>query len=143
MGLLMNIATKPRVLLMEDDGLVRGSLSRALRSEGFEVVWAEKGAVGRTAAQETPAILLLDVDMPDTDGWEEARMVGRECSLIPMVVITARTGEHRRADWAGAKALMEKPLDFPTLLRLMRQLIARARADDPATLGTTCEQVIA
>ena len=139
----MNSLTKPRVLLVEDDGLVRGSLSRALRSEGFEVVWAEKGAVGRTAEQEAPAILLLDVDMSGTDGWEEARVVGRECSLIPMVVITARTGEQRRAEWAGAKALMEKPLDFPTLLGLMKQLIDRARADAPATLGTTCEQVIA
>ena len=68
--------------------------------------------------------ILLDLNMPDTDGWKAFDVIARLASDVPVIVITARPGQARRAAEAGIDMLLEKPLDIPMLLETIRNLLA-------------------
>jgi CheY-like chemotaxis protein len=84
---------KPRVLIVDDDEAVRNAVAEVLGEEGFEVRLAESGrrALTELGQEEPPALVLLDLMMPDVNGWqvlETMRSTGR-LSAIPVVVLTA------------------------------------------------------
>ena len=111
-----------RILLADDDPGVRQMLGRVLESEHYEVVLAKNGheAAARFLA-DPPDLVLLDLNMPDRDGWAAFRVMNVSDPMLPVIVITARPNQYARAVELGVDALMEKPLDLPVLLGAIRR----------------------
>ena len=112
-----------RVLLVEDDARVRRVLRLALEDEGFDVVEAGDGEQCLThLAGVDPDVVLLDLMLPDTDGFSVCREI-RRTSSVPVIMVTARTDSHDVVAGleSGADDYMTKPL-------VARELTARIRA---------------
>jgi DNA-binding response OmpR family regulator len=114
---------RKRVLVADDDPLVRGSLAAVLESEGFLVDEAENGIETVShAVSNHPDLVLLDLNMPRLDGWAAFAKLDRVRPLVPVIVITARPHQYKEAVRLGVDAFMEKPLDIPNLVRAIRRL---------------------
>jgi len=112
-----------RVLIVDDDALVRSSLAAVLHCEGYEVYGADYGrAAIKSAIEHKPDLVLLDLNMPNMDGWTAFTKLEETRPLIPVIVITARPNQYKHAVKLGVDAFMEKPLNFPVLLRAIRKL---------------------
>jgi two-component system, chemotaxis family, chemotaxis protein CheY len=116
-------ASFKRILIADDDALVRGSLAAVLESEGFLVDEAQNGAEAvMRAAQSSPDLILLDLNMPKMEGWTAFTEIDQIRPLVPVIVITARPNQYPEAFRHGVDAFMEKPLDLPVLLKAIRKL---------------------
>lgn len=111
----------PTILLIEDDELNSDMLSRRLRKRDFTVIVAEDGESGvSSAVQYHPDVILLDVSLPDIDGWECTRRI-RSNPLtrdIPIIALTGHTsGDTRvRALEVGCNDYDTKPINFERLI---------------------------
>ena len=113
------------ILIADDDALVRGSLAAVLESEGFMVDEAQNGIETVTRAMaHTPDLVLLDLNMPQWDGWTAFSKLDRVSPLLPVIVITARPNQYQKAVQLGVDAFMEKPLNIPILVRAIKCLIS-------------------
>jgi two-component system alkaline phosphatase synthesis response regulator PhoP len=122
---------------VDDDRLVLHSTRLLLEAGGLDVVTVDRGAEAvEWARRERPDVLLLDVMMPEVDGWETlARLRSLpETSGIPVVIFTAR--EHARgrrlARELGAADYVQKPFDARALVGLVRHYASQARAGGAA-----------
>lgn len=116
-------ALHTRILIADDDSLVRGSLAAVLESEGYVVDEARNGIDAVTRAIEhLPGLVLLDLNMPHWDGWTAFSQLDRVIPLLPVIVITARPNQYEKAVRLGVDAFMEKPLNIPILLRAIKRL---------------------
>jgi DNA-binding response OmpR family regulator len=114
-----------RILLVDDDPTVRDSLNDVLVAEGYVVIPAENGQQALDLAKELPVnLVLLDLNMPIKNGWDTFEQLTADHPFIPIIIVTARPNQLFTALSAGAGALLEKPMDMPTLLRTMEQLLA-------------------
>jgi DNA-binding response OmpR family regulator len=114
-----------RILLVDDDPTVRDSLSDVLLAEGYAVIPAENGQQALDLANQSAVdLVLLDLNMPVKNGWDTFERLTAEHPLVPIIIITARANQLFTAVSAGAGALLEKPMDIPTLLRAMEELLA-------------------
>ena len=96
-------------------------------SEGFVVIPANDGAHALERIAAIPVdLVLLDLNMPRKNGWDTFERLSTEHPLVPVIVITARPNQLFTAMGAGVGALLEKPLDMPTLLRTIRRLLAES-----------------
>jgi DNA-binding response OmpR family regulator len=113
-----------RILVADDDAMVRGALAAVLDSEGYSVVQAQNGieTVGR-AIRHSPNLVLLDLNMPQMDGWQAFAKLDQVAPLVPVIVITARTNQYKEAVRLGVDAFMEKPLNIPLLLEAIKRLV--------------------
>ena len=109
-----------RLLLVEDDDAIAGPLVKGLAREGFDVTRVATGA--DALAAEAADLVLLDLGLPDIDGYEVCRRLRAE-SEVPIIVITARGDEVDRVVGLelGAEDYVVKPFGF-------RELVARIRA---------------
>ena len=129
-----------RVLLVEDDQTIAVPLLRGLEREGFTVVHVESGADARTALRgATPDVVLLDLGLPDIDGFELCREL-RATSDVPIIVVTARGEEVDRVVGLelGADDYVVKPFGFRELVARIRAVRRRANGragGHPANLG--------
>ena len=126
--------TATTVLVIEDELPIRRFLRAGLESEGYSLIEAESGGGGLTeAAMRVPDLVLLDLGLPDVDGFEVLQRI-REWSALPIIVLTAREhdGDKVRALDAGADDYVTKPFSMPELLARIRVAI-RHRA--PAGAG--------
>jgi len=113
------------ILLVDDDPAVRHMLSRLLSEEHYHVVPAMNGVEALDLAQTDPIdLVLLDLNLPMKDGWETFERLTSRDPFLPVVIITARSNQIFPALASGAGALMEKPLDLPSLLQTIRDLLA-------------------
>lgn len=118
-----------RVLLVEDDELVAYSLAALLRQRGYRVDVAHTGAAALEAASACrPCVALVDIGLPDMDGYEVAGRV-REQDSLRGVMLVALTGlsddeSRRRSAEAGFACHLIKPIDFDGL----HGVLARAAA---------------
>lgn len=115
------------ILLADDDPAIRQMLGQVLALEQYNVIYAATGR--ETAAQFiscVPDLVLLDLNMPDRDGWDAFHLMNSTHPLVPVIVITARPHQQERATALGVTSLMEKPLDIALLLRTVRDLLDRA-----------------
>jgi CheY-like chemotaxis protein len=113
------------ILIADDEIHVRESLAAVLQQENYAVRLAENGRVAVREFLDGPTdLMLLDLNMPDTDGWKAFNVIARLAPDMPVIVITARPGQARRAAEAGIDMLLEKPLDIPVLLETIRALLA-------------------
>ena len=124
----------PKILIVEDNEDNRDSLSRRLQRRGFEVVTAEDGEVGLTRAQsEKPDLILMDMNMPELDGWEATRQVKAMETLrhVPIVALTAHAlvGDRERALQVGCADYHTKPVDFPKLLAQIETMLRERPAN--------------
>lgn len=118
---------KMRILLADDDAGVRDSLSDVLVSEGYVVDQASDGQQAlELAASNQLALVLLDLNMPVKNGWDTFERLTAEHPLLPVIILTARPNQLFTAAGAGVGALLEKPLDIPTLLQTIRRLLAES-----------------
>ena len=116
-----------RILLVDDDPTVRDSLSDVLVSEGYLVIPAENGQEAIDLASTSSVdLVLLDLNMPVKNGWDTFERLTAEHPLLPIIIATARPNQLFMALSAGVGALLEKPMDMPTLLRTMRKLLAES-----------------
>lgn len=115
-----------RILLVDDDTTVRDSLNDALVAGGYcSVIPAENGQQALDFANELPVdLVLLDLNMPVKNGWDTFEQFTREHPLVPIIVATARPNQFFTALNAGVGALLEKPMDIPTLFRTIEKLLA-------------------
>ncbi|MDP9396520.1 MAG: response regulator transcription factor [Actinomycetota bacterium] len=118
-----------RVLLVEDDADLAGPLADALRRRGLDVstVRTAREVLAR-AGQPEVDVVLLDLDLPDADGLEVCRIL-RQRTRVPILMTSARTGEHDRVLGleVGADDYVVKPFGFEELLARVRALLRRCR----------------
>jgi two-component system catabolic regulation response regulator CreB len=134
---------KPRVLIVEDESGIADTLQYALRSEGFEPEWCATGedALARIAS-EPPALVILDVGLPDTSGFEVFKRI-RETSELPVIFLTARSDEIDRVVGLelGADDYVAKPFSPRELVARVRSILRRsvrpAAAAAPGEKATT------
>jgi CheY-like chemotaxis protein len=79
--------------------------------------------------------VLLDLNMPVKNGWDTFEQLTREHPLLPIIIATARPNQLFTALSAGAGALLEKPMDIPTLLQTMEKLLAESAEQRLARLA--------
>jgi CheY-like chemotaxis protein len=112
-----------RILLVDDDADVRDTLSRLLAVFGYEVESAHDGAAALQLLRAglRPAVLLLDLTMPNVDGHRFRAIVGGDPDLarIPIVIVTA--DRRATAESLGVAALVRKPFDPGELLDVLKR----------------------
>ena len=124
-----------RILLVEDDVLVAEVLIGMLDSLGHRVVHAHQGMQALSAlATQSFDIALLDIDLPDLDGFELARLILAQGYDLPMIAISARADAQAEAAAmaAGMKAFIRKPVSSSDLQTALQ---AFAAIDSPVTEG--------
>lgn len=119
------VSPMPRILLVEDNELNRDMLSRRLRRKGFEVEMAVDGLRGLEAARGGSFdLILMDLSLPEVDGWEAARRLKADplTRSIPIIALTAHAmaGDRERAIESGCDDYDSKPVEFPRLLAKIR-----------------------
>jgi two-component system, cell cycle response regulator DivK len=120
-----------RILLVEDNELNRDMLSRRLARRGYEVEIAVDGIDGlRMAAAVSPDLILLDLSLPEMDGWEVLRQLKQDAGMkkIPVVALTAHAlvTDRTRALEAGFDEYDIKPVEMPRLLQKIETLLGVA-----------------
>ena len=123
----------PTILLVEDNEMNRDMLSRRLERAGYRVIVAVDGPRGIAAARaEAPDLVLMDMSLPEIDGWEATRHLKQDPATrgIPVIALTAHAmvSDRDRAMEAGCDDYDTKPVDFARLLRKMSSILARERA---------------
>ncbi len=121
-----------RVLVVDDDEVIRQLIAVNLQLEGFEVETAVDGQDCLERVGEVrPDVITLDVMMPRLDGWVTAGRLREDpaTSHIRVVMITARAQEHdiRRGHEIGVDAYVTKPFDPNVLIQTVRKLAAVSR----------------
>lgn len=123
-----------RVLVAECDPDGSATLTAVLRLNGFDAREVRTAEAALTTTSETrPAVLVLDLDLPDGDGCALIRRARRLPNPPAVVVVTGHTAEgvRRAATAAGASAYLLKPADPSELARLVGQLSDRSEESTP------------
>lgn len=117
------------ILLVEDEGPLRKIIGRNLEKRGYRVVAVETGAEALAALRAgRPALLLLDVNLPDMTGWEVLRALPpEECRAIPTIVVSAVMPNPTRLREFDEVTFLHKPFPLDTLLRLVADHLAAGR----------------
>ncbi len=119
------------VLVVEDDKTTQQMMRRILEKEGYTVIGAENGRIGLECLEEgLPDLIVLDLMMPEMDGFEFLSHVGRNEAwrMVPVVVMTAKklTAADRKRLEGGVELLLEKGQeDLEALLALLKKMIAQ------------------
>ena len=127
---------KKRLLLADDDSRVRESLAAALTSDGYLVLPAKDGQEALNVVSNSEVdLVLLDLSMPVKGGWDTFERLTTNNPLLPIIIITARPNQLFTAVGAGVGALLEKPLDIPTLLKTVNALLSEAPEEQLARVA--------
>jgi DNA-binding response OmpR family regulator len=122
------MSQKAKILLVEDDAALRETLAYNLTKSGYVVSMAADGVTALEMAKETePDLVLLDLMLPELDGLSVCRAL-REQRNVPIIMLTARTGEVDKIVGldAGADDYVTKPFSLGELLARVRAALRRA-----------------
>lgn len=119
----------PRILLVEDNEMNRDMLSRRLERYGYSVITAPDGRQGHAmAASEAPDLILMDVGLPEMDGWEVTRLLksNESTRYIPIVALTAHVmqSDREKAFQSGCDDYDTKPIEFSRLREKIENLLS-------------------
>jgi DNA-binding response OmpR family regulator len=126
---------EPVVVVVEDDVAIAGLLDMYLRKEGFRPLIAGTGARAlELASQHDPVLAVLDVGLPDVDGFEVCRQL-RQRSDVPVLFLTARDDEVDRIAGfeVGADDYVVKPFSPKEVVARVHAILRRARPERPST----------
>lgn len=119
-----------RILIVEDNEMNSDMLSRRLLRKGWEVSLARTGREGvEMAAKTLPDLILMDMSLPEIDGWTATRMLRANplTRHIPIIALTAHamSGDRERALAAGCDDFETKPINFASLTAKIAELMDR------------------
>jgi DNA-binding response OmpR family regulator len=129
--------TAPLVLLVDDDARIRKAVGTGLTLEGFEVVPASGGRAALAAIEQIePAVMLLDMTMPDLDGLEVLRRLRAAGNDLPVCVVSARdeVDDRVRGLEAGADDYVVKPFALEEVVARVHALLRRRPAAERSEL---------
>lgn len=121
-----------KILLVDDEPYIRFSTRKILERAGHKVVEAVDGEDGlKVLESDRPDLILLDVRMPGTDGWEICREIKRaeETRDVPVVICSVYTSEEfvkKSMEYAQADAHINKPFDINELLNTVEKVLEKA-----------------
>jgi two-component system, cell cycle response regulator DivK len=111
-----------KILYVEDNPDNMTLVKRALEARGYQFMWAQNGLSGVEMAEvENPDVILLDINLPDIDGYEVARRLRnsgkRNLVYVPIIAVTANAlrGDAEKALAAGCDVYMSKPINIREL----------------------------
>ncbi len=137
--------SQTRILVVDDDPDIRSLLRELLERAGHEVLTAEDGRGAlRSLYEERPDLVVLDVAMPELDGWGTLERI-RDLSDVPVLMLTARTGELEKVRGlrAGADDYVTKPFGRQELLARAEALLRRAAGRRPEAPDTYRDDLVA
>jgi DNA-binding response OmpR family regulator len=114
-----------KILVIDDDLAITELMSMLLKTHGFEVITTNSGADGIKLAQEkTPNVVLLDLMMPDLDGWQVSKAI-RAFSNVPILILSAINDPSMVASVldAGADDFLVKPVPSSVLVANIRKMV--------------------
>jgi CheY-like chemotaxis protein len=118
-----------KILVVEDNEMNRDMLARWLQRQGYEIEVAADGRQGlELASKSLPDLILLDLSLPEIDGWEVSRRLKLQerTSHIPIIALTAHAmmGDREKALSAGCDEYATKPVEFERLQDKIQELLA-------------------
>jgi two-component system cell cycle response regulator DivK len=121
---------KPRILIVEDDDDTQGMVRFLLEYKGYEVLLAKDGKQGlEVANREKPDLILLDLAMPEMDGWSVAHKLKGDpaTKAIPVIAVTAYTmsSDRRMALSAGCDGFIGKPMNVPEFIAEIEKFLGK------------------
>ena len=119
----------PLVLVVEDDAIMQKMALKVLRANGYGCELARNGREAvAAAARLMPALILMDLSLPEMNGWEATRALKADPHLasIPVVAITAHAmvGDRETAIAAGCAECLTKPYEIADLVALVERYVA-------------------
>jgi two-component system, cell cycle response regulator DivK len=118
----------PTILLVEDNELNRDMLARRLTRRGYNVITAEDGLQGHDmACSEFPDVILMDIGLPEMDGWQVTRLLKSNPATrsIPIIALTAHAlvTDREKARHVGCDDYDTKPVEFDRLVLKIETLL--------------------
>ena len=125
---------KPKILVMEDDDDTQGMVRFLLEYRGYEVLLAKDGKHGlEIAHHEKPDLILLDLAMPEMDGWSVAHRLKDDPATkkIPVIAVTAYTmsSDRRMALNAGCDGFIGKPMNVPEFIAEVEKFLGKPKTE--------------
>jgi two-component system, cell cycle response regulator DivK len=122
-----------RVLVVEDDADNREIVARFLARAGHQVIEATTGLDGvRLAGEQKPDLILMDLNLPELDGWEATKRIRANpaCEKVPVIALTAhsKSDDVKRALDAGCDDYETKPVVYLRLMRKIQVMLSRNAA---------------
>jgi len=122
---------KKHLFIVDDDSAVRSALKQVLEGIGYHVVVAADGVEAQTKLEDPNAdltldLLIVDLNMPNRDGWDVLEDANRHHPFLPVIIITGLSAQLETHRIPGVAALMKKPLDVPMLLGKIEELLAES-----------------
>jgi DNA-binding response OmpR family regulator len=127
-----------KVLVIDDDVAITELLSMLLKTHGFDVITTNSGKEGvQLAREKLPNVVLLDLMMPDLDGWNVCKAI-RSFSNLPILILSALNDPRMVASVldAGADDFLVKPVPSSILVAHLRRLVKRTGSLQPAPAST-------
>lgn len=116
---------KPKMLVVDDDRSVLESLTKLLEAEHYEVYPARNAMEAMEHFNSTPIdLVVLDINLGTDSGWKVFEKMTITKPFVPTIVITAEWGQREQAVTLGVEGLIEKPIDVPAFLKMIRELLA-------------------
>jgi CheY-like chemotaxis protein len=121
-----------KILLVEDNEMNRDMLSRRLTRHGYSVITAHDGRQGHAmATSELPDLILMDIGLPEMDGWQVTRLLkdSKVTRHIPIIALTAHAmaSDRQKAFESGCDDYDTKPVEFARLRGKIDGLLAEKR----------------
>lgn len=122
-----------KILYIEDNFENRILVKRVLEAEGYTILEAEDGPSGlRAAEQQAPHLILIDINLPEVDGYQVTAMLRKNPLLdhVPIVALTANVlkGDRERSLEAGCDGYIQKPIDVDLLPRQIAAFLREGRS---------------
>ena len=120
-----DVKNAPRILVIDDDPIVRDMMSKHLSSAGFEVLVAEGGKQGiEMARRELPSVITLDILMPEMDGWSVLRTLKADSVTADIPIIMASILDEQKQGFAlGANDYVSKPINRSKLMSAIKRFV--------------------
>jgi DNA-binding response OmpR family regulator len=138
--MLETTAAKEKILIIEDDQKTAALVSLYLEKEGFVCITAYDGREGlRLAAVHQPVFVIVDLMLPEIDGWDVCRQLRRR-SNVPILILTARGDEIDRVSGLtlGADDYVVKPFSPRELVARVKAILRRSRQEVAADRNILC-----